>query len=141
MSIARQFANLLFAVFSCNHARALATEGKTFCPDCGRGIVYRWVVLRCEGCHRRLESRYRFRQIEPMHCFCISCGEYGYRCEVLENPEFFQLQQALLLAEKEPLELDLWHSWHILWTNSRKYLQQIGCQPLTSSGALPSLPS
>lgn len=111
----------VFAVFTCNHGRVHGTEGKTYCPDCGRGILLRWVVLRCEGCGQRRPGHYRFRHVIPTDAHCIACGHTGVERHYLIEPEFYQLRHALLSFEPEPSDegenhLTAW--FHRTWQNA-----------------------
>ncbi len=85
----------------CNHSRTPASEGKCHCPDCGRGVVMQWVVLRCVGCNVRRDSRYMLRRLVPADRCCTHCGESGYRLDYLDSPAFYQLQKASLLVQEE----------------------------------------
>jgi hypothetical protein len=90
--------SLLRSLFSCNHARTEVHEGKCYCPDCGAGLIYRWVVLRCGECRTRRESRYRFRQVIPSQRCCTFCGSVTVLEEFLEDPAYFQLREARLMV-------------------------------------------
>jgi hypothetical protein len=90
------------SLFQCNHSRANALEGKTFCPDCGAGIVYRWVVLQCVLCQQRRAAHYQGRNIKPCQECCIQCGHSQTQALYLDNPQVYQLQHALL----QPLIID-----------------------------------
>lgn len=99
---------VLRSLFSCHHARTPVNEGKCFCPDCGSGLIYRWVVLRCQECHARRESRYRLRQVMPSQRCCAFCGAASVFPEYLENPSYFQLSQARLVVffeEEQPFSM------------------------------------
>lgn len=95
------------ALFTCSHTRARVVEGKTFCPDCGQGVVFRWVVLRCCGCRQRRPVRYRFRHVVPLESCCTYCGESDIINQYLDEPEFYQLRHALLSFETEVSESSL----------------------------------
>lgn len=100
--------SLLCSLFSCNHARTQVHEGKCYCPDCGGGLIYRWMVLRCGECHVRRESRYRLRKVVPSQRCCPSCGSAAVLEEFLEDPAYFQLREARLTVfteEAAPLSL------------------------------------
>ncbi len=98
------FMDLLKALVTCSHARANAVEGKTFCPDCGQGVVFRWVVLKCVGCGQRRSACYRFRQVAPVDLCCRFCGDPSWEARVLVDPEYYQLRYALLQYEPDPEE-------------------------------------
>jgi len=91
----------LKALLSCSHGNTRVVEGKTFCPDCGVGVVFRWVVLRCSGCHQRRPGRYWMRQVVPQERCCTYCGDANYETQVLENPSFYQIRHAMLSVEAE----------------------------------------
>lgn len=108
MSVQTSLRQGLGLLLTCCHARARVVEGKTYCPDCGRGVIFRWVILRCVTCGQRRPSRYRFRQVVPTECCCTFCGETASQIQTLEEPEFFQLRYALLQFETETIENPLW---------------------------------
>ena len=87
----------LFGTMGCSHTRTAVAEGKCYCPDCGRGIVYQWVNLRCGGCRIRRESAYRLGRIIPADPFCRQCGESAVYAEYLENARPHQLHRAKLV--------------------------------------------
>jgi hypothetical protein len=100
--------SLFRSLFSCLHARTSVNEGKCYCPDCGDGLIYRWVVLRCIECNTRRDSRYRLRDVIPSQRCCAFCGAQSVLREYLENPSYFQLHQARLvifLEERQPFSL------------------------------------
>jgi hypothetical protein len=99
---------IMNTLFTCSHARAHAVEGKTFCPDCGRGVIFRWVVLRCVGCGQRRPAGYLFRNVVPSETCCTFCGDIRIERQVLEEPEFFQLRYALLSFETDAEEPSIW---------------------------------
>lgn len=88
--------NLIRDILKCHHPAAHLAEGKTYCPDCGEGIVYRWVILRCAGCQHRRPGKYWFGEVIPAQSCCIFCGEKKISMEYLNEPEFFQLRYAML---------------------------------------------
>ncbi len=110
------------SALSCNHTRTPVNEGKCFCPDCGRGILYQWVVLRCQDCESRRESRYQFRRLSPAERCCAQCGSPEWRREPLETPEFYQLHKAQLTVQEEGKTLSgsktFWSVYH--WTEARQ---------------------
>lgn len=95
-------------VFSCNHARTPVNEGKCFCPDCGRGLIYEWILLRCGICGVRLDSRQMLRQVVPAQRCCAFCGEREVLWNVLEAPAVFQLHKARLRVREEADPLSSW---------------------------------
>jgi hypothetical protein len=108
MDLSRFLLQILNALFTCSHGRARVVEGKTFCPDCGQGVIFKWVVLRCKGCNHRRPTRYLFRQVVPLEPCCTYCGEQEIRHEYLSEPEYFQLRYALLSFQAESQEDTLW---------------------------------
>lgn len=86
------------SAFYCGHPNTIPGEGKSFCPDCGEGIVYQWKVLRCNCCNARLDTRYILRRWIPAYPFCRYCGESSFREESFDNPRFHQLYKAYLFA-------------------------------------------
>lgn len=129
---------ILDSLFSCNHAGTPVHEGKCYCPDCGCGLIYRWVVLRCRECNTRRASRYRFRKIVPVQRCCALCGEREVFLETLENPAYFQLNHArlaIVYEERPPFHLGNWlrylmgepladyaiaaYSWTLAWVENQ----------------------
>lgn len=104
MVFERFFSRFIQALFPCNHRKARIAEGKTYCPDCGQGILGRWIALHCIECGQRRPTRYLFRQVVPAESCCTHCGERKFRSRYLQDPEFFQLRHALLSFEAEPNE-------------------------------------
>lgn len=86
---------------TCNHGRTPIHEGKCFCPDCGHGLIFQWVVLRCGQCNSRRNSRYFLRQIVPVEHSCPKCGEESVRWDYLDSPTYFQLHKACLVIQEE----------------------------------------
>ncbi|WP_373531023.1 hypothetical protein [Vampirovibrio sp.] len=97
--------------FSCNHLRTTVNEGKCYCPDCGRGLIYHWVVLRCGGCRARLDSRTILRQVMPLHRCCPQCGESATQMDRLESPAYFHLHKAQLMVQEEADYLQSRFGW------------------------------
>jgi hypothetical protein len=95
------FCWILKRAFLCHHLRTTVNEGKCYCPDCGRGLVYHWVVLRCVGCQARLESRASLGQVTPLRRCCPHCGENQTRMDRLELPAYFHLHKAQLMVQEE----------------------------------------
>ncbi len=87
---------VLQCLFTCPHSHVQVTEGKTYCPDCGQGVLFRWAVLKCGDCHQRRGAHYRFRQIMPDTRCCTGCGSARLEKQILIDPEFFQVRHALL---------------------------------------------
>lgn len=59
---------------ACNHRNAPMHEGKVHCPDCGEGLVRRWMLVRCRQCDRRRVAGYQGRRIVPVEAQCPHCG-------------------------------------------------------------------
>lgn len=100
-SLFETFYWLCKCLFACNHGRTEVNEGKCYCPDCGCGLIYQWILLRCQSCHARRESRYQLRQVIPAQSCCIQCGETAWSSEILETPAYFQLHTARLRVVEE----------------------------------------
>ncbi|MEB3246215.1 MAG: hypothetical protein VKJ06_09575 [Vampirovibrionales bacterium] len=85
----------------CSHVNLPMAEGKLVCPDCGVGFLAQWVRLRCVQCNRIVPSQYAFgkalRQVKALHPCCKHCGEVATLQETLDNPDVFQMQDALLV--------------------------------------------
>lgn len=93
--------NLHLRLLTCAHAPLSPDEGKYYCPDCGRGLIYQWIVLRCATCNTRLESRMGFHTLKPAKRFCPRCGNTGFQPQILEAPGYFQLEKAWLMQWDE----------------------------------------
>ncbi len=99
------------ALFSCCHHHAQPTEGKTYCPDCGCGLIFKWVVIRCQSCGQRRAGQYRFRTVIPADTCCTFCGDNQWIHQELINPEFYQLHYAMLSMQVVKVNID-----HSVWT-------------------------
>jgi uncharacterized protein (DUF983 family) len=105
-------------VFTCSHGRVTLSEGKCICPDCGQGVIARWVVLRCTRCNSRRSGRYLFKSVMPAENFCTRCGERETVIESLENPPYYMvMNKAILLIENED---DYWESLKPSWFEQTK---------------------
>ncbi len=104
---------ILKCVFTCNHGQTSPKEGKCYCPDCGRGVIFQWVVLRCQDCKQRIESQTLLRQLIPAQRCCSQCGERSFYYQYLENPSYFQLQKARLMLREEADYLQGHYQWSI----------------------------
>lgn len=102
---------LFQSLLVCNHSRTPATEGKCYCPDCGAGVIFHWVVLRCTSCNVRRESMYLLREVVPADRCCTSCGEDAYRMDSLDSPAFYQLRKARLIAQTEEAYMQTRFDW------------------------------
>lgn len=101
MLVFSMFCWIVTRPFSCNHLRTTVNEGKCYCPDCGRGLIYNWVVLRCGGCQARLDSRTVLKQVLPLHRCCPQCGDSETQINRLESPSYFHLHKAQLMVHEE----------------------------------------
>lgn len=95
------FLRFVAGVFSCRHWGTRIHEGKCYCPDCGRGLIFQWAVLRCVQCHRRVESRLWFGRISPVQRCCARCGHPEVETDWLSAPAYFQLHKAQLVLVSE----------------------------------------
>lgn len=129
--------------FSCNHLRTPINEGQCYCPDCGQGLVYQWVVLRCTECRVRRESRYYLRHVVPAQRCCVWCGHDAVQVEFLETPLYFQLNQARLIVQEAQQYLDgRAAAWTICaleqgWQTARQWLLTSTRTPSTELTRLP----
>jgi hypothetical protein len=120
MPVLSAFLWMWMQVFSCTHAHTRLNEGKCYCPDCGCGLIIRWVVLRCGECEIRRESRYWLRQIIPAQRCCVACGTERYNTETLDSPSYFQLHTARLLMEEVPSDTNS-HLQNVIWFLERLF--------------------
>jgi hypothetical protein len=104
---------MLKCIFSCNHWRTPVNEGKCYCPDCGRGVIYQWVIIRCQTCRVRVDSHTVLRQVMPRHKCCPYCGENAFQLEYLESPSYFQLHKAQLSVREEQDYLQTRSRWSV----------------------------
>lgn len=107
------FGWLLKCIFSCNHLRTPVNEGKCYCPDCGRGLIYQWVIIRCAQCRLRLDGRTVLRQVAPARRCCAYCGERQFEYEYLIGPSYFQLNKAQLVIREEADYLQGRFQWSV----------------------------
>lgn len=91
---------LLKCCLTCNHLRTPVSEGKCYCPDCGQGLIYRWIILRCTECNLRRDSRYFLRQAVPAERCCLHCGSTAIRWDYLETPSYYQIHKARLIVQE-----------------------------------------
>ena len=109
MLVFKGFLSFAVGLFSCRHWRTRIHEGKCYCPDCGRGLIFQWVVLRCNQCQGRVDSRLWFGRISPVQRCCLRCGHSEVQTDWLNAPAYFQLHKAqLVLIEEETLG---WAQW------------------------------
>lgn len=58
----------------CSHSSAAAKNCK-YCPDCGKKIMHKWVVIKCRLCgHYRKPVLDIFERIKPAKKYCFNCG-------------------------------------------------------------------
>ncbi|MEB3286150.1 MAG: hypothetical protein VKJ04_01465 [Vampirovibrionales bacterium] len=88
---------VLRSAFCCSHRHTPVHEGKCYCPDCGEGIVYRWLTMRCSQCLLKRDIRYRFGHWLPAQPHCVACGETAILEQFLESPKYHQLHKASLI--------------------------------------------
>ena len=104
---------ILKCVFTCNHTHTFPREGKCYCPDCGRGVIFQWVVMRCEACNYRAESHITLRQLTPSQRCCNNCGQQSFFYDYLESPSYFQLNKARLVIREEDEYLQERSHWSV----------------------------
>lgn len=80
----------------CFHYAAQPVVGKTYCPDCGQGIVYEWWLLRCSGCSHYRKARWVLGKLYLLQRFCVDCGHQGYLLERYTEPPIYHLDFVLL---------------------------------------------
>ena len=62
----------------CSHSGAL-TRNYKYCPDCGKKVAYKWVVIKCKACgHYRKPLVDWLGKIKPMKKYCFHCGSDGW---------------------------------------------------------------
>ena len=129
---------LSFAVdlFSCRHWRTHIHEGKCYCPDCGRGLIFQWAVLRCVQCHGRVESRLWFGRISPVQRCCVRCGHSEVQTDWLSAPAYFQLHKAqLVLVEEEGYQEARFGSHWSVWVQVMGERLSAAVQPVPAGGS------
>ncbi len=114
---------LIYTLFTCNHAHAPFTEGKSICPDCGRVVILQWAVLRCDQCKTKRNSRFIFRTVLPVENYCTLCGQHETTLEYMENPSYYKLHKAVLVVQDEQTYLNrqtlLWPEKTRVWLDSK----------------------
>lgn len=105
---------------ACRHPHLPLAEGKAYCAHCGQGVIARWTVLRCQGCHTRRPAQYWLNTLTPKERYCHQCGETAYQLTRLEQPAFYQLEHALLIlaTESDPRGEPLRRGWVHAWLES-----------------------
>lgn len=67
------FLKSLFKI-NCTHSSANKEICK-YCPDCGKKIAHKWVVVRCRLCgHYRKPLLDSIGKIKPVKKYCFFCG-------------------------------------------------------------------
>lgn len=110
----------------CQHKNLRPSEGKCFCKDCGKGLVFSWVILRCDHCQSRLPLKLQFKQLCPKDNFCMHCGHQEASIIALESAKFYQLDQAILVCLEE---------LYCFNTHPIKLQVHVSCQPQASQTA------
>lgn len=108
-------AHLVKGIITCQHRHTPVHEGKCFCPDCGKGVIYEWTVLKCSGCDKRRPSQSLMNRLYPSHRCCLQCGDTETYTDVLDNPWYYQLNQAQLLFTEDGSEHRHSESWTTVW--------------------------
>ena len=80
----------------CSHKNFSPFSGGEFCPDCGKQIEISWLLLRCKCCNSKRKAGVAFNSIIPQDKFCVKCGESKCYVEKKENPEFFDIEYAVI---------------------------------------------
>lgn len=96
----RGMSSIMAKVMQCPCSRAPIAEGKTYCPDCGAGVIHRWVILTCHECGRKRPATYYGGAVMPTHRCCHHCGTQAVERQYLEEVAYYQLPWALL--ERQP---------------------------------------
>lgn len=130
MLVFRGFLRILAGVFSCRHWRTRIHEGKCYCPDCGRGLIFQWAVLRCLQCHRRVESRLWFGRIFPVQRCCPHCGHAEVQTDWLSTPAYFQLHKAQLVLIAQEAQREAQWQKYILEDSGSGFLGKSGLDTL-----------
>jgi len=89
----------------CSHRNFSPFSGGDFCPDCGKRIEITWLLLRCSCCNSKRKSRVAFNTITPLNKFCVKCGETDCYIEKKENPEFFDIEYAIVSKREKDANL------------------------------------
>lgn len=107
--------SLAKGIFTCQHRNIPVHEGKCYCPDCGKGVVFEWVVIKCSGCHKKRPSQSLMNRMYPSQRCCLLCGDTETYTEALDNPWYFQLNQAQLLFKDEGDNQSHFENWTHVW--------------------------
>lgn len=71
-----KFLEYLKSIFrlKCSHNTA-GNKNCKYCPDCGKKVVCRWIVIKCKSCgHYRTPLIDRAANIKPAKKYCFFCG-------------------------------------------------------------------
>src|SRR5688572_13412662 len=112
MTFCESLATTLADVFSCHHPNIRLCEGKCYCPDCGQGLVFDWVVWRCDGCQCRREMVRGSWKIHVLQRFCPYCGSPDLTRQIIESPAFYQLHYAYLQRRQNNPSY-FWRDWRM----------------------------
>jgi hypothetical protein len=65
----------------CTHRKAMFENCK-YCPDCGKKVVTKWALIRCEFCgHYRKAMLDVFGGVKPKAKYCFYCGSDRWRAQ------------------------------------------------------------
>lgn len=119
--VAPLFYSVVHALFEsflqCHHFQTPIREGKCYCPNCGEGLIYQWMVLRCNHCQARRPSRKILGQLVPQHRHCSQCGTQETTSITLSSPAYYQLDYAHLIRQNNVKPIVSLSSI-VVWVNS-----------------------
>lgn len=104
--------NILKNITECRHEKV--TDGKSYCPDCGKLVEVKWYITRCSCCKIKRRAYTDFwGEIKPEGMFCPNCGTKEFFIEECEKINFVDINFAVqkkeeVQVEKYPGNTQIW---------------------------------
>lgn len=85
----------------CSHRRAMFENCK-YCPDCGKKIMFKWALIRCQFCgHYRKAVFDVFGRVKPKAKYCFYCGSDKWRSQTYYKDNIPDSLKALSVMKIE----------------------------------------
>ena len=121
----KYFKNLLN--IKCTHSSAKMKNCK-YCPDCGKKIVHKWIVIKCRLCgHYRKPLIDLFEKIKPVKKYCFHCGsdKWGYQ---YYYESFIPDRMKLISVKKIQTEKEYNNKFGALTENTKIWISNSSCE-------------
>ena len=83
----------------CKHEKILPNIESAYCPDCGKLIKNEWYIARCACCGVKIKAKSQNDKVVPLYHYCSNCGNTGYTIERLEEINFININNAVLIKK------------------------------------------